>query len=503
MESIEKPIQDPDREWQERREREYREALEAAESLYQMSLSDDQDEAKIKKLFDTIGPYGPFQDHLVNKEGEQWKVQPQFFDTLPILNKMARIYENFSTRSQAAGKIFLNSDTRHLSNDARFVLHHGLKGVSEETLGQLDEAKTKDFFESLKLILTSDFDFGIEEAIAFLNQHKDLFAKLSEDKQLPDIQNQAEGLQNFLKTREFERALNGAVQESVNNRRQRNRQRAKIEHCEDLLKAILAKYGFDPDEILEIWSGSYTEHSPQPQIDRNMSKVFDMEDKREGIARLLYKEFGIRNFERYPESILIRQFDEFEDLEKPYGTMIQATHDWNGAFSAWSQMDVWEKMFEQIKEQYAFRIVEVKSKSEVARRLIGLNRKYGENQKISFAFIGGHGSENSILLGGPHRRNMLLSEDLAGRGVQRTGNFFKPHPTIVLVSCSTGAEGGIGQELSKALDVKIIAPSVPTNLKNIDAILTSEGIDFKVEYETKDQSQDIGKVYSAGEKIDN
>ena len=503
MENLEKPTQDPEREWQERREREYREALEATESLYQMSLSDGQDETKIKQLCRTIGPYGPFQDHLVDQEGDQWKIQPQFFDTLPILNKMAVIYENFDTRSQASGKFFSSSEVRDLSNNARFVLQHGLLGVNEGTLGQLDEVKTKDFFESLKLILTSDFDFGIEEAVNFLNRHKDLFVKLSEDKQLPDIKNQAESLQKFLKTKEFERALVNAIQNGINARKSPRKLKAEIGYCKNLLEEVLTKYGFDPDEILGVWQGSHTQYGPEPQIQRNMSKVFHLEEQGEGIARFLYEEFGIRNFERYPESILIAQYDEFEDVEKPYGVMLEATSDYNGAFSSWSQNEIWEKLFEQIRERYAFRIAEAKSKQEIARKLIRLDRKYGEHNKIAFAFIGGHGDKDQILFGGPERRNSLFLEDLTGRGVGRTGEFFESHPTIVLVSCSTGAESGIGQELSKVLGAKIIAPSVPVNLKNIEAILTSEGIDFKVEYDTKDQSQDIGKVYSLGEKIEN
>lgn len=515
MGSSEKPIQDPENEWRGLIEQGYKESLKAVEWLHEMSLSGNGNEVEIQELLDVIGTYGSFQDHLVESEmgtyeggqytGAKYKISPYFFETLPVLNKMAMIYNNFSTRARDSGGYFLNAAIHHLSDDAHFVLARGFGEVSEDALNQLSAETVNDFFESLKIILTSDLDYAIEETVNFLNSNKELFIKLSRDKQFPDIQNQAEGLLNFLKTREFERVLVNAVQEGINNRRDRNqgKSKAKIEHCEDLLKNILIKYGFDPDDILEIWNGSYTEYAPQPQINRNMNRVFDLEDKRKGIASLLYKEFGIRNFERYPESILIAQFDEFKNVEKPYGVMIQATHDWNGGFGMWSNAQVWEKLFEQIKEHYAFRIIEAKSKMEVARRLIGLNRKYGEHHKLSFAFIGGHGSKKSITFGGPHIRNMLLSEDLTGHGVRRTGSFFEPNPTIVLVSCSTGAEGGIGQELSKALGAKVIAPSVPTSLKNIVAFITRKGIDFSIEYSTKEEEEDIRKVYLAGEEIEN
>ncbi len=511
MESSEKSQlpnqQGQDSKWKERKEQEYKDAISAAEELYQMSLIGDVDNEKIKKLCETIGPYGPFQDRLVElrtgKLGEasiKYKIGHHFFETLPIINKMAKIYKNFTESSQARGSFFINAEVSQISNDARFVLYRGLSGVNEDTLWQLDEAKTKDFFESLKLLLTSSQDFAIEKTINFLEHNKELLQKVSGDKKLPEVKTQIEELQKFLGTRDFERVLVYAVQEGINNRRHINKRGAKIEHLEELLKKVLAKYGLDPDEILDTWNGSHTEHSPQPQIDANMSRVFDLEDKREGIAHLLYREFGIRNFERYPESILIRQFDEFDDVEKPHGVMIQATHDYNGALGSWSNTEIWEKMFDQIKDRYAFRIVEAKSKLEVARRLIGLDRKYGKNHKLSFAFIGGHGSEDTIQFGGDEKRGRLFLEDLAGRGAQRTNKFFKPHPTIVLVSCSTGAEGGIGQKLSKILGAKIIAPDVPTNLKSIEADLTNENIDFKVTYGTKDEQQDIGRVYLDGKR---
>jgi hypothetical protein len=369
-------------------------------------------------------------------------------------------------------------------------------------LNQLDETKTKDFFESLKMVLTSDNDYGIERVINFLKRYKDLFARLSQKKQIPDIQNKADELEAFQNTREFEIVLVRAVQQGINHRRQgaKPKDKTKIEYLEPQLREVIAKYGLDPDEILDTWNGSYTEHGPQPQIERNMEVVFYLEDQRPGIAHLLYKEFGIRNFDRYSQAMLISQFDDYENTDKPYGIVLQATHDWNGAFTSFEHLGVMNKLYKQIKDDYALRVIEARTKLEVAKRLITLDRKYGAQHKLAFAFIGGHGDRNSIMFGGQHRRNLLLLEDLAGKGVQRTGGFFEEHPTIILASCSTGAEGGIGQELSKRLGAKVIAPAVPASFKDVEAIITEGGIDFKVEYGTKTgQNENIDRIYTLGQ----
>ena len=513
MDDRERHSQDSDREWKEQKERQYQQALQAAESLYQLSLTDNPDEAKIREYHEAITPLGPFQDRLVSQgmgtwepEGQRYlpaplKIQPTFFETLPVLNKLAVVHGNIRARS----KYLFSREAKDISSSARYALFHGLSGVTEETLEQLDQEKTKDFFESLKMVLTSDNDYGIEEVINFLKKHKDLFVRLSQEKQLPDIQAKAEELESLQTTREFESILVGAVQDGINHRRQgaKPRTKAEIKYLEPQLREVIAKYGLDPDEVLDTWNGSYTEHGPQPQIERNMDIVFHMEDQRPGITRVLYKEFGIRNFDRYPEAMLIAQYDQFDNTDKPYGIILQATHDWSGAFTSYDHLRTWGKLYEQIKDHYAFRVTEAKTKLEVAKRLITLDRKYGAQHKLAFAFIGGHGSKDSIMFGGQHRRNMLLLEDLAGKGVQKTGGFFEENPTIVLASCSTGAEGGIGQELSRRLGARVIAPAVSASFKNVEAIITEDGIDFKVEYGTKSgQNQDIDRVYTLGKPED-
>lgn len=118
------------------------------------------------------------------------------------------------------------------------------------------------------------------------------------------------------------------------------------------------------------------------------------------------------------------------------------------------------------------RAFECESKQDIARVLIKSEKKYnpeGKGHKISLLILGGHGSEDSIHFGGWYKRNILYLEDLAGRGVGRTNRFFEKNPTFILASCSTGADRGIGQELSKTFGAKVIAPKVPTNVEKFYA----------------------------------
>ncbi len=476
------------------KQKEYEKAVEAVDSLYEMSLSGatDEDKVTIKQLIDTIGTFGKFQAKLT--ENREQKIGPDFFDTIKVLNRMARIHTNFAHGQS----LFFDRDIMSLSEDAGYVLWQGLSAVDEEIIKQLDGENTNIFFESTRIILTGKSDEAIEWAVNFLNRTADLYAGRSEDMTSSDIEGGVEELRGFLETREFERALVHAVQEGI-NLRSHDGQKKLIEHCEPILRTILVKYGFDSDEILKTWCGSYSDYRPQPQIERNMDKVFGLEDKRPGIARLLYEEFGIRNFERYLDSILLAQFDEFEEVEKPYGVMIQATDDYNGAFALLPNYSIWEKMFNQIKDRYSFRVVEVKTKIDVVRRLISLNRKYGEHHKISFAFIGGHGSYFSIRFSGDHPRGNLVYSDLTDKGSGKVGDFFELNPTIVMISCSTGVEGGIGQKLSEIIGAKVIAPKVDTNLSSIDAVMHEDKIDFLVEYRKKDEKDgEVEKTYING-----
>lgn len=63
----------------------------------------------------------------------------------------------------------------------------------------------------------------------------------------------------------------------------------------------------------------------------NMKTVLYLEQQRPGICQVLRKEFGIRNFFRYPAEILINQYDT-RDIATKKGIAAVALYDHNGAF---------------------------------------------------------------------------------------------------------------------------------------------------------------------------
>jgi hypothetical protein len=78
-------------------------------------------------------------------------------------------------------------------------------------------------------------------------------------------------------------------------------------------------------------------------------------------------------------------------------------------------------------------------------------------------------------LGAPLKGGVFSSWTAEKIAVQRSKKYFESGPSLILVSCSTGAEGGIGQTLSKSLDAKVIAPILPSSLKDLGATYDENG----------------------------
>lgn len=254
---------------------------------------------------------------------------------------------------------------------------------------------------------------------------------------------------------------------------------------QDVLGKVFEGYGLDAKDLFEWWEETQQEgkilgRSQQEIIETNFQAIHELEVQRPGITRVLNREFGIRNFARYPIDLLINQYDQIDNVDLPYGIVIFPKGDHNGAFYEFE--DKLKQISEQLDGKYTIRVSEAASKFEIAKALIRFNRRYGQHHKISFAIIGGHGSKDSIKFGESFFGDELDVEDLKGRGVQRTSEFFEANPTIILNSCSTGVEGGIGQKLSEAIGATVIAPERLTGRASINVKLENGRLNFEVDY---------------------
>ncbi len=210
--------------------------------------------------------------------------------------------------------------------------------------------------------------------------------------------------------------------------------------------------------------------------------------------KLLYDQFGIKEFYRYPVEMLIAQCEQVnEDI--PYGIVIYPRADHNGAFD--DTIKNFVTLYQETKDKYAIRVFESESKIDMARAMLKLKHKY--DHKASFLILGAHGMWGQIMnFGGKEGRGTLSSDMMSKPAMQRMKDFFVEEPSVVLVSCTTGEEKGLAQTMSQEFPgAKIHAPNVATSLESIHAKIDEHGIDFDVEY----SHQGSKRAYLGGSNI--
>lgn len=232
--------------------------------------------------------------------------------------------------------------------------------------------------------------------------------------------------------------------------------------------------GLDPRKILRVWDYNYflenTDRYPEFIAD-NFAQIRALESERPGICKVLSEEFGIINFNRYPRNVLIDQFDRRND-QVPYGVLVYPYADENGGFS--DDEEVVDGLYgDLLVGKTALRIYEAGSGLGVFKRLSMANKRYGSNNSISFAVLGGHGEVDKINFGYSIEDDGFVSHDLSksnlqGPSSQEVKSWFIEKPTIILVSCSTGADSGIGETIYR-LGANVIAPKEPASPAKITA----------------------------------
>jgi len=246
----------------------------------------------------------------------------------------------------------------------------------------------------------------------------------------------------------------------------------------DLLSLIGIKDKKIQSDLINSWKISENKLFPylQPSIIiRNIDVIKALEEKNPGAVELLYKKFGITHFGRYPVDLLEEQIKQIEENTKPYGVMLSAYDDNNGAF--YSDKQKIADFYESLKRLgYGMRIIEARNKFTIARRLLELDRKYGNYQKISFLVINGHGDKDSIQFGRtqfeqPQKFVNITDIDKGAR----IDKIYKNNIPIAFIACSTGQENGIAQEFSKVIGGNITAPRFETALRNIQASKDENG----------------------------
>lgn len=263
------------------------------------------------------------------------------------------------------------------------------------------------------------------------------------------------------------------------------------EVAKEVVKVIVSGYNINPEEAVKNWSMSTMKGYETFAAGMNLKTMVDLESQIPGICSVLYSEFGITDFARYPRSLLVAQYEDRDKKDStPYGVIVFPKADWNEAF--YKKANVLEELQDKLEGRYRIRAFEIGGVPELIGVLNRSRKKWGE---ISFAIIGGHGTPRSIRFGvEDNARGTLKKEDVERQGASAVKTAFVESPTIILSSCSTGELGGIGQEISR-IGGKVIAPQLPTHPESIDPIFLSDGkVDFRVKY-----NKTVSNEYSMGE----
>lgn len=282
-----------------------------------------------------------------------------------------------------------------------------------------------------------------------------------------------------------------------------------------LLKETFKLNAAEADDLMYYWTqdGTVGWNIALDEMERSLQTMLVLERHETGVAKTLLNEFGIRDFGRYPIEMLRAQYDERDNRDLPYGIIMYPFSDWNGAFTY--DAHIFRSLLEQLNGRQLVRIVEGASRREMTKRLIALNARYAPanrlhpeindandqtqpGHRISWAIVGGHGEKFSIQLGPSHDDDTEWDiVDFVGDnyGITRALKIFDDNPSIVLASCSTGQEEGIGQQMSTALSANITAPNVPTSIRDIKVLFDQSG---KATFITEYYKDGATKKYSAG-----
>ncbi len=249
----------------------------------------------------------------------------------------------------------------------------------------------------------------------------------------------------------------------------------------DYLKLKLRLSEKEVRSLMNVWRLNITDKEKNGRgIAMNLQKIMELEKEKEGLCAQLLHSSGIQFFARYTNELLLEQGLNQEEA-KPYGICIYPHADYNGAF--YQNKGELQRLSEQLKGMgFCLRIAECGNFVGLGRRLLSYEQKYGTSHKISFMLLAGHGTKDTISLGHSGLRTGVLNKaDISNETARKLKACFVEKASIILVSCSTGAEGGIADKLSEFAST-VFAPTADTHLKSIDISELSGSLDFIVEY---------------------
>ncbi|HSW75226.1 MAG TPA: hypothetical protein VLG16_05165 [Candidatus Saccharimonadales bacterium] len=194
---------------------------------------------------------------------------------------------------------------------------------------------------------------------------------------------------------------------------------------------------------------------------QNLEMFDSIERHRPGFGVRLFRERRIVHFGRYPEELLSQQFEPLPEGVSP-DFMILAHSDHNAAFQYTVEALVDSLGMEDLQ---GLRIAEADSPEELVRLTESLAQEFGPALNL---IIGGHGEEEAVKFGPNYvhrqRPQTTLHINEVSKHLAGLVRFILPDGSVLLVSCSTGAEGAISEPIATILGVDVQAPMSSKNI---------------------------------------
>ena len=202
-----------------------------------------------------------------------------------------------------------------------------------------------------------------------------------------------------------------------------------------------------------------------------LETIAQIERLRPGAVRVLYKEFNIRRFHRYPVEVLVKQYDE-RDKPVPFGIIFNGEVDSNGAFLMDSYKDLVKKFSNDLahrmnfkqspKENLSLRIVEATSQSELKEVMSRMIEKYTNHHRAKFMVLSTHGWGGYMSIG--HREveeDYISPKDIETNngGIADIFGLLDEDGVVIFDGCFEGKKNGIAQTFSKVFkNILVFAP---------------------------------------------
>jgi len=282
---------------------------------------------------------------------------------------------------------------------------------------------------------------------------------------------------------------------------------------DDVFSAIqshLNRYDIDSGSMMSQWRSSdkmATDRAKQKwsfrarTIPEALKTLSALESHHPDVAKTLQEEFGLSNFFWYPSDMLIRQYEERGNHDKPYGVVWAPKIDEQNWVSG--SMPAIHDLYANTNEDVSIRFMEAKRKdgpSGIGKRLDDFHERYyagGEGHKISFMIMLGHSflsATDTIHFGDEwNEGGYLRTSDLRKPTVQKYVDYFTPNPSLILASCKVKDTFGVvikdlfGVDLQASEELVNCITSITPNVEDDDVHLDASFTRYYLSQEAFDQ----------------